>query len=119
MTNQPLETHIRYRNSVAIIDLRGEINAQAESSLRAAYERVESASAATILLNFTQVSYINSSGVALIISLIAMARRAKRRLAAYGLSPHYVEIFHITRLADLMSIIENEASLQAAQPSEW
>ena len=40
--------------------------------------------------------------------LLARARAAKRRLVAYGLSDHYVEIFNITRLSDFVSVFPDE-----------
>jgi anti-sigma B factor antagonist len=49
-----------------------------------------------------------STGIALIVGLLARARISKRRLVAYGLSDHYVEVFNITRLSDLMSVFPDE-----------
>jgi anti-anti-sigma regulatory factor len=37
----------------------------------------------------------------------------RQALRVYGLSDHYKEIFHITRLADFMQVFENE--VQALQ----
>jgi len=45
------------------------------------------------------VDYIDSAGLVLIGRLLAKARASKRRLLAYGLSDHYVEIFDITLVA--------------------
>jgi hypothetical protein len=45
--------------------------------------------------------------------LLARARKSKRRLLAYGLSDHYVEIFQITRLVDFMNVYPDEASALA------
>ena len=56
------------------------------------------------------MDYINSTGIALIVGLLARARAAKRRLLACGLSEHYVEIFAITRLADFISVLPDEES---------
>ncbi len=61
-----------------------------------------------MILNFSQVDYINSTGIAVIVTLLARARAEGRQLRAFGLSPHYEEIFQITRLADFMSIHHNE-----------
>ena len=36
--------------------------------------------------------------------------RASRRLLAYGLSDHYVEIFNITRLSDFVGVFPDEES---------
>ena len=101
------------RHHAEIIDLRGEINAAAEAGLSAAYTEAEGRNPPTIVLNFGEVSYINSTGIALIVGLLARARKAKRRLLVFGLSPHYQEIFQITRLADFMTVFQDEASALA------
>jgi len=116
MPTQKLETDVRHQQGVAIVDLYGEINAFAEERLNAAYSEAESLATDVILLNFSDVDYINSTGIALIVSLLAQARKTHRRLLAYGLSEHYREIFQITRLVDFMSIFPDEASALAASP---
>ena len=99
---------LRLRPGVAIIDLDGEINAQAEHVLNTAYAQAAATGARAILLNFAAVDYINSTGIALIVGVLAQTRKAGRTLLACGLSDHYVEIFEITRLADFMSIFPSE-----------
>ena len=99
---------------VAIVDLQGEINSLAEVSLNAAYAQAGNHNPYAILLDFSQVTYINSTGIALIVGLLAQARQAGRRLLAYGLNDHYVEIFKITRLVDFVSIMPDEASALAS-----
>ncbi len=110
MAANPLEAQVRQQNGLAIIDLRGEINAGAEEALNRAYSQATAGSAGNVLLNFAGVDYINSTGIALIVGLLAQARKAGRRLLTSGLSEHYVEIFKITRLADFMSIYPDEAT---------
>lgn len=107
---QPFEANVRRELGTAILDLRGEINADAEEALNAAYVEAESQNSATVVLNFREVSYINSTGIALIVGLLARAQKARRQLLAYGLSNHYEEIFQITRLSDFMTIYPDEAS---------
>jgi len=103
----------RELNGMIVIDLDGEINAFADQELSAAYDRAEAHDTGTIVLNFQQVSYINSTGIALIVGLLARARKSGRNMAVYGLSDHYQEIFQITRLVDFMSVYSDEASLMA------
>ena len=114
MAGKPFEAHVRQQPGQAIIDLSGEINATAENDLSAAYSEAESQNPAVVILNFTNVHYINSTGIALIVGLLARARKAHRQLAVFGLSDHYVEIFHITRLADFMTIYPDEGSVAAS-----
>ncbi len=115
MAAKSLEAQVRHQPRVAIIDLNGEINAFAEDVLNKAYAEAESRRAEVILLNFSDVDYINSTGIALIVSLLARARKSKRRLLACGLSDHYVEIFQITRLVDFMSVFPDEKSALAEE----
>ncbi len=115
MAAKSLEAQVRHQPRVAIIDLHGEINAFAEDVLNKAYAEAESRRAEVILLNFSDVDYINSTGIALIVSLLARARKSKRRLLACGLSDQYVEICQITRLVDFMSVFPDEKSALAEE----
>jgi anti-sigma B factor antagonist len=110
MAVRHLEAEVRQERGRAILDLRGEINGFAQEALDAAYSEAESNDPEIILLNFEEVDYINSTGIALIVGLMARARGSKRRLVAFGLSDHYVEIFEITRLSDFMSVFPDEQS---------
>jgi anti-anti-sigma factor len=114
MPAKSLEAQVRHQPAVSIVDLHGEINAFAEERLNAAYAEAESTAPELILLNFNDVDYINSTGIALIVSLLARARKSKRRLLACGLSDHYVEIFQITRLVDFMNVFPDEKSALAS-----
>lgn len=110
MTTDQLETRVRHLPGIAIIELHGEINAFAEQALTAAYGEACTQNPGSLLLDFSKVDYINSTGIALIVSLMAKTRQANCRLIAYGLSDHYLEIFTITRLSDFMKIYPDEAT---------
>ena len=56
------------------------------------------------MLDFETVDYINSTGIALIVSLLGRARAEQRPVFASGLSDHYRHIFSITRLSDFIQI---------------
>ncbi|HMP43239.1 MAG TPA: STAS domain-containing protein [Roseiflexaceae bacterium] len=109
------DVSVRQQPRAAIIELRGEINAAAESRLNAAYTRADQTDPELILLNFAQVDYMNSTGIALIVGLLARARKSKRRLVACGLTNHYREIFEITRLADYMPVFNDESTALTEQ----
>jgi anti-sigma B factor antagonist len=110
MAVRHLNVEVRLERSVVVLDLRGEINDFAQEALDAAYAEAESNDPEVILLNFEEIDYINSTGIALIVGLLAKARVSKRRLVAYGLSDHYVEVFEIIRLSDFMSVFPDEQS---------
>jgi anti-sigma B factor antagonist len=110
MQAKHLEASVRPEPGSAVLDLHGEINGFGQEALDAAYAEAEAKDPEAIILNFEEVDYINSTGIALIVGLLAKARAAKRRLLAYGLSDHYVEIFNITRLSDFVGVYPDEES---------
>jgi len=104
MATVELEAHVRDEEGTPVIELVGDIDRNAEEALDTAYSEVEQAD--SVVLDFTQVSYINSTGIAVIVGLLARARANGQSLTARGLSEHYRRIFEITRLADFMTIEE-------------
>ncbi len=97
---------VRRDGDAAVLDLEGDISSAAEAGLQAAYEQVRDARVAT--LDFTGVDYINSTGIALIVGILAAARTSGQEVRARGLADHYREIFRITRLSDFMTILDDE-----------
>lgn len=112
-----LEATVRHLEGASIIDLEGEIDIAAEAMLRGAYANAASRGRAMIVLNFDRVRYVNSSGIALIVELLARARTERRTVAAFGLVDHFREIFQITRLTDFMAIYPDEDSALSGAPA--
>lgn len=110
MDTNTFSAQVRQEKDMVVIDLAGLINAQADKIFKEAYSEADSLGFDTIALNFSAVEYINSTGIALIVELLAQARKSHKHLIVYGLSEHYVEIFQITRLADFMDIFEDETN---------
>ncbi len=99
-------TEVRDEDGVAVLELSGDVSAAAEGSLQLAYGEV--AAEPVVVLDFTAVEYINSTGIALIVGLLAEARKSGQEVRARGLAEHYREIFRITRLSDFMTILDEE-----------
>ena len=106
MATAELHARVRHDGDVIAIELTGDIDGRAEAALESAYAEVASTEA--VLLDFAGVSYINSTGIALIVGLLARARKNGQTLSARGLSQHYRQIFEITRLSDFMTIVDDE-----------
>jgi len=102
------EHAVRYRDGAAVVDLPPQIDSTAEAALNDAYAAALAHGATTILLNFSGVEFLSSTGIALIVGMLARARKDGHAIRASGLSDHYKEIFEITRLADYMPIFADE-----------
>jgi anti-sigma B factor antagonist len=92
------------------VRLTGDLNARADEMLADAYSQVVALGPHRVTLDFGHVGYINSTGIALVVRLLADARRDGRTVRAIGLTEHYREIFRITRLSDFMEIVEGDAA---------
>ncbi len=108
MATRELEVTLQDRAGAAVLALHGDVNASAEAALQSAYGEATSENSSVLVLDFADVEYINSTGIALIVGLLAQARAREVEVRASGLSDHYREIFEITRLADFMTIEEGE-----------
>jgi anti-sigma B factor antagonist len=99
---------------ITIIDINGDVTPAAEAALMDAYGRINGADA--VVLNFSELDYMNSGGIGLLVTLLVRAQRQKQQLLAYGLSDHYRQIFELTRLDDAIAIHDHEqAAIEAVR----
>lgn len=104
----------RPSSQASVIDIQGEINAAAENLLMDAYTQASGEGVRAIILNFSGLEYMNSSGIGLLVTLLIRAQRQKQSLLACGLSDHYRQIFELTRLNEAILIYPTEAEALAA-----
>ena len=104
------EAKVRIDGTTAVVDLTGDINRLAEPVLTDAYEQVSAAGCTNVILNFAGTEFINSTGIAVIVGILAKARAESRTVSACGLTDHYQHIFQITRLADFMPMFPDETA---------
>lgn len=110
-----LNTQVRAVSPTAsVIDIYGEINAFAEAALNDAYNKANRPGVRAVILNLTNLEYMNSSGIGLMVTLLIRANRQKQKLMVYGLSDHYLQIFELTRLNDAIQVHQNESEALAA-----
>lgn len=100
--------------ATSIIDIEGEVTAFAEQIMMRAYAEASSPTTRAIILNFSQLEYMNSSGIGLLVTLLIRVNRQKQRLLSYGLSEHYRHIFTLTRISDAIHIFNDEQQALAA-----
>ena len=103
----------RIEGPTTVIDLIGLLDRTAETRLNEVFGAALDGRGGPIVFNFGGVEYINSTGIALVVGVLARARTTGRPVRAYGLTDHYREIFTITRLSEFMGIFDNESAAVA------
>lgn len=117
MPEATVKMTVRHVNpTTSIVDIVGDVSAFAENVLMQAYDEASGATTRAIILNFTDLAYMNSSGIGLLVTLLIRTNRQKQRLLAYGLSEHYQRIFQLTRLNEaILTFSTEEAALAAVR----
>src|SRR5690606_18605158 len=84
------------------VTLKGELTKQAEETVLGLYPWQEGlADGKTFLvLDFTEVPYINSAGIAVLIRLVRYGLKAGYRTFAFGISSHYQKLFRMVGLTE-------------------
>ena len=115
MTESATTFEVRDVSAVSrVIDIKGEITAQSEDVLMDAYARASEPGVTTVVLNFSELGYMNSGGIGLLVMLLVRAQRRRQRMLAYGLSEHYRQIFELTRLDEAVAIHDSQHDALAA-----
>lgn len=118
MSDGAISTAVRHINPhVSVIDVGGSVTRASDQALTAAYHEASSERTRVIVLNFANLEYMNSSGIGLLVTLLVRAQRNNQQLYACGLTPHYQDIFALTRLNEAIHIYPDEAAAIAAANS--
>lgn len=107
--NEPLTVSIHAGDEV-VIELAGDLDGRSRSAMDDAWTGATRAGSGRIVLDFSGLRFMNSTGIALVVEILGRARAAGRDLHARGLSDHYRQIFEITRLSDFITLDEPAAS---------
>ena len=102
----------------AVLKLSGDLNALAQDRFEATADRALAGPPAELVLDFSDTTFINSTGIALIVALLGRARTLRILVTARGLDDHHRHIFTITRLSDFIEIEEPDPVLTDAEPAE-
>ena len=97
-----------------MIAIRGEVTGFAEEILMDAYSEATDDDSQVIILDFSGLEYMNSTGIGLLVTLLIRTQRQEQRLLACGLSEHYRQIFDLTRLNEAIGIYDSPAEALAA-----
>ena len=109
-----LEVGLRDAPPLVIIDLRGEMTTFVQEPLMRTYQEALATGTRHVMLNFREVGYLNSAGIAAIIGLIGEARKTNQRILLMGLTPHYQVVFDMMGLTAFAPVFESEESARAA-----
>ncbi|MGD0731223.1 MAG: STAS domain-containing protein [Terracidiphilus sp.] len=99
---------------VTVLRFEGDIASTSKDAVLGAYQALPKGSIKLVLLDFTKVDYINSSGIALVIQLLMEATNAGQKVVAFGLSPHFTKVFTMVGITKYAGLFPGQAEALAA-----
>ena len=100
-------------NPVTVLRFEGDIASTSKEAVLGTYQALPKNEVKRIVLDFTKVDYINSSGIALIIQLLIEAANSGQKVSAFGLSAHFVKVFTMVGIAKYASLFPTQAEALA------
>jgi anti-anti-sigma factor len=101
-------------HSIAVLRFEGDIASTSKEAVLGLYQTLPQDETRTVLLDFTKVEYINSSGIAIVIQLLIEATNASQKVAAFGLSAHFSKVFTMVGITKYASLYATQAEALAA-----
>jgi anti-sigma B factor antagonist len=101
-------------SGVTTLRVLGEVDLHASPELRAELQTCVSEKTPVLLVDFTGVDYIDSSGLATFIEYLRDASTYKGKIALFGLKEKVRTIFNLVRLNELFTITDSADAAVAA-----
>ena len=100
--NDDLEIAVSKRDDSSVVRLRGRVNVDSSPALRdRLMALLQGRPPEAVIVNLSDVSYIDSSGLATLIEGLGVARMRQRTLCVQGLHGRVLQLFQATGLFSL------------------
>jgi anti-sigma B factor antagonist len=107
----------RTEGEIPVVSITGDIDLETSPKLREFLKPLSSKKTPLLLLDFSGVNYIDSSGLATLIEYFQAVQSFKGKLALASLSPRVKNVFEIVRLEQIFSLHPDIPSALAALKS--
>jgi anti-sigma B factor antagonist len=105
--SEHVEVNVETADDVLIVRPMGEIDLGRSPSLRQQLGQAMSRDYNRLIIDLSEVPYMDSSGVATLVEAMQQSRRAGSKLVLCGLQERVRSIFEIARLDTVFTIVED------------
>jgi len=99
---------------VTVLRFEGDIASTSKDAVLGAFQALPKETTKLVLLDFTGVDYINSSGIALVIQLLIEASNSGQKVSCFGLSAHFNKVFTMVGITKYSGLFPTQAEALAA-----
>jgi anti-sigma B factor antagonist len=98
---------------ITVLRFAGDITSASKAAVLGTYQGIPE-STKRILLDFSHVEYLNSSGIALIIQMMIAASKSGQTIQTFGLKPHFQKVFTMVGITKYTTLHPDEQTACAA-----
>ena len=98
---------------ITVLRFAGDITSTSKAAVLGTYQGIPE-SAKKILLDFSKVEYLNSSGIALVIQMMIAANKSGQTIQTFGLTPHFQKVFTMVGITKYTKLHPDEQTACAA-----
>lgn len=109
-----VQLNLRRVDSVAILDVTGELDIYTSPKLRSAIQDLLAGGTARVVVNLANTSYLDSTALSVLTSALKQARDAGGTVVLVYTQPQVEKIFTITGLHEVFPVYRTESEAVAA-----
>jgi anti-anti-sigma factor len=99
---------------VTVLRFEGDIASTSKDAVLGTFQALPKETVRLVLLDFSKVDYINSSGIALVIQMMIEASNSGQHIYAFGLSAHFTKVFTMVGITKYAGLFATQADALAA-----
>jgi anti-anti-sigma factor len=99
---------------VTILRFTGDISSTSRDAVLGTYNGLAQPEHPRIILDFSGVEYLNSSGIALVIQVLIEAGKSGQTIHISGLTPHFQKVFTMVGITRYAPLFPDETAAAAA-----
>jgi anti-anti-sigma factor len=108
-----MQINTRTSNDVHIVAINGSLDSTTSPEAQKSLDEVL-ASAKKVVLDFSQLDYISSAGLRVLLGAAKKLRASSGKLGMFGLNQSVREVFEISGFATILSVYQTEAEALGA-----
>ncbi|MEW6556844.1 MAG: STAS domain-containing protein [Elusimicrobiota bacterium] len=103
-----MEIGNQIKDGIMILAVKGDIELNTAPQLQEEFQSLKDNNITKVVVNLSQVNYIDSSGLGTFIGALKMFNAVNGKIVLAGLSSNLKKIFEITRMSNFFSIYETD-----------
>ena len=103
-----MKVQIRKVDQISILDCSGDVDLYSSPELREALLKEMRSGAPSVLINMSDVPYIDSSGIATLVEGLQLSRETKAHFGLFGLRNNARSVLELARLHKVFALFDDE-----------